>query len=185
MRFEEIERCEIGVVLQKEKNERVALLTGRFPAPIKTISVQYLDGDRERVEGCQPEGFQRATLRKGMLLLECRTGHVAVLTGDSGGPLAQIRYLGTETTVRVPLCELVGKRWLAAFGLVPPSRWLVHKTSGEQAVRLETYADSTGELEMVVLLWRTREIKRMKAKDFVPGKPPSPPAGTVSRTTPQ
>lgn len=184
MRFEEIAQCEIGVVLKNELSLRKAVLVGVHPAPFERIDVHYLDDDRERMEGCKPELFKRTELTAGTLLREGGTSRRAMLMSDSPGPLIQVRFLDSSDEERRTLSEPVGRRWCAAFEIVPlaSGTWLRHLSSGERAVLLETYPESG---ECVVLLWRTRKIKRMKRTDFAVATPPPPPAGVIARTTPQ
>ena len=119
MRFEDIAQCKVGTVLQHTVSKRPAVLVGIFGPPLKSISVQYLVPDHERIEGCNLETLEPALLRAGIYLHECRTGKEGRLMDDSSGPEIKIWFQKTGEKKRQKLCELEGKRVRAAFWIVP------------------------------------------------------------------
>ena len=120
MRFEDIAQCELGTVLRQNISGRLAVLVAVDGLPLFTITVNYLDGDRELMVGCSPEKFERGILVAGAYLRECRSGRHAILVKDSCGPLTKIRFTDSKERETVNLCEQVRRGLQTRFEIAPP-----------------------------------------------------------------
>lgn len=128
MRREDIARFELGTVLRHTLTRRIAVLVARSPE-IGNFAVHYLDGDRELMEGCAPEKFEKTTLQSGTFLREYATGLRAILLKDSAGPRITIKFIIDGETVEMTLCEPAARYWKAAFAIVQPPEGTVARTA--------------------------------------------------------
>lgn len=129
MRFEDIAHSEVGVVLRHAISKRPAVLTACFGKPLYSIDVQYLDGDTERISGCNMESMELGKLHEGTLLREVSSGEDAVLVENSAGPSIAVRFIRSGKRSTTTLCQPNGKHMRVAFVIAPPPKGTVaHET---------------------------------------------------------
>lgn len=132
MRFEDIAQCEIGTVIIHVRSRRLAVLVSIYAPPLNTIGVRYLEGDREHIEGCNAESFERWTLKAGALLRECGSGRNAVLIEDSSGPNIKVYLTRSGEKKKTVLCQPEGKRIRVTFEIAPAPQGTVARTAPPQ-----------------------------------------------------
>lgn len=135
MRFEDIAQCELGAIIIHIPSRRRAVLVSICGPPLKTIGVRYLEGDRERMEGCNPESFERWTLKAGALLRECESGQQAVLLEDSTGPNIQVGLILSGEKRETVLCLPEGterRRMRVMFEIASAPQGTVVRTTPPQ-----------------------------------------------------
>lgn len=132
MRFEDVAQCNAGRVLCHTPSKRPAVLLAVFGKPLYSITIQYLDGDTARIDGCSMKYLELGELKAGTLLQELSGGQKAMLVENSTGPSVTVLLIGSGKRKTADLCQPQGKRMCAAFVIAPPPKGTVPHNASPQ-----------------------------------------------------